>query len=192
MTATSSANKATVAASDLVNALQNTAPKALFAQLGDEKTTELKAFSEIFKQATPMTAPAEPAAPDPVGPAQRVPRVNTTGNARYHPLPRVLQSNNTPEAEVPRVEPPQRPEHWHDTTYARETDQGAKNRPITRLQRREDGPKTRYQVINGFQHIVLNARIDRENKIRKCSDANQDAVCQLCHRSRDMNCYGIL
>ena len=133
MPATSSTDKAASAAADFTDTLQNPAPAALFSHLGDKQTTALKDLADIFKKATPTAAPAKPAAPEPVGPAQQVPRVDTPGKSRQQPLPRVPQNNNTPAGEVLRVEPPPIPEPWHKPMYANETSQSAKNRPRTRL-----------------------------------------------------------
>ena len=83
MLATYSAEKETVAAEDLVNTLLNPAPASPFAERGDGKIMALKALANIFKRVTPMAAPAEPATPDSVRPAQRVPRVDMPGEARH-------------------------------------------------------------------------------------------------------------
>ena len=90
MTATVSADKVTAVAEDLIETLQNLAPEALFAQLGNEKMTTLKYLANIFKKVTPTAAPEEPTTPETVRPAQKVPRVDTPEEARQQPLLRVL------------------------------------------------------------------------------------------------------
>ena len=53
----SSAENATVAATELINALQNPTPAAPFAHIGDKQMEALQQLATIFKQATSRPLP---------------------------------------------------------------------------------------------------------------------------------------
>jgi hypothetical protein len=101
---TSSADATTHAASDLVYALQNPAPAAPFAQLGDQQMAAFRKLANIFatKVRLQTTTPATATGPHQPTP----PRVNS-------PPPRVPQPVTPPEEHcspprVPRPQPPPR------------------------------------------------------------------------------------
>jgi hypothetical protein len=107
MPKTSSADAATQAATDLVHALQNPAPAAPFAQLGNKQLAALRQLSEIFATILPQdkSRPTPPRVPTRITPLQPAvpPPSETIPPTRPNVIrpqtvapPRVLRSNQPP------------------------------------------------------------------------------------------------
>ena len=109
----SSADMATRAALDLVEALKNPAPAAPFASLGSEQLQAIRKLSDIFSSSLQPKATTQPTAPPPRQPVQLhrilpdiVPPAQPRRVApRLPPLPRVVTQPRSP----PRVVPPSIP-----------------------------------------------------------------------------------
>jgi len=115
MPATSSADRATYTALDLIDALQHPAPAAPFATFGDAQLQALRALTAIFHlniakgKGPPSKHHLEsqrlPVAPPRVGPTQGEPHKPTAAAS----VPRVLDKLTTHGPEPSRLDPPPNP-----------------------------------------------------------------------------------